>query len=97
MTVGPIEQTADGVRLWVKAVPRASRSEVAGIHGNVVRIRLAAPPVDDAANEQLVRFLADALSVQRSAVHVVSGQASRSKVILINGVTMEQVRLGLGL
>jgi len=97
VTVGPIEQTADGVRLWVKAVPRASRSEVAGIHGNVVRIRLAAPPVDGAANEQLVRFLADALSVQRSAVHVVSGQASRSKVILINGVTMEQVRLGLGL
>ena len=97
MRVGPLEQAADGARLWVKAVPRASRSEIAGIHGDMVRIRLAAPPVDGAANEELVRFLADALSVPRGAVSVVSGQASRSKVILISGLTMEQVRLGLGL
>lgn len=97
MRLGPVEQAADGTRLWVKAVPRASRSEIAGIYGDMVRIRLAAPPVDGAANEELVRFLADTLSVPRSAVRVVSGQASRSKVILINGITMEQVRLGLRL
>ena len=97
MRESPLEQAAEGARLWVKAVPRASRSEIAGIHGNVVRIRLAAPPVDGAANKELVRFLAEALSVPCSAVHVISGQASRSKVVLINGVTMEQVRLGLDL
>jgi len=95
--VAPIEQTAEGVRLRVKAVPRASRSEVAGIHGDVVRIRLAAPPVDGAANEELIRFLADILSVPRTAIRLVSGQTSRSKVITIVGVAAEQVRVSLGL
>lgn len=95
--MAPIEQTAEGVRLRVKAVPRASRSEVAGIHGDVVRIRLAAPPVDGAANEELIRFLADILSVPRTAIRLVSGQTSRSKVITIVGVAAEQVRVSLGL
>ena len=95
--MGPLEQTVQGVRLWVKVVPRASRSEVAGTHGNMVRIRLAAPPVDGAANDELVRFLADALSVPRTAIRLASGQASRSKVIAITGVNLEEVRLGLGL
>jgi uncharacterized protein len=95
--VGPIEQTAEGVCLRVKAVPRASRSEVAGVHGDVLRIRLAAPPVDGAANEELIRFLADTLSVPRTAIRFVSGQTSRSKVITIVGVTLEQVRMSLGL
>ena len=95
--MAPIEQTAEGVRLRIKAVPRASRSEVAGIHGNEVRIRLAAPPVDGAANEELIRFLADTLSVRRTAIRLVSGQTSRSKVITIVGVAPEQVRVSLGL
>ena len=63
----------------------------------MVRIRLAAPPVDGAANDELVRFLADALSVPRTAIRLASGQASRSKVIAITGVNLEEVRLGLGL
>jgi uncharacterized protein len=95
--VAPIEQTAEGVRLRVKAVPRASRSEVAGIHGDEVRIRLAAPPVDRAANEELIRFLADTLSVRRTAIRLVSGPTSRSKVITIVGIALEQVRRSLGL
>lgn len=95
--MGPLEQTVKGVRLRVKVVPRASLSEVAGIHGNMVRIRLAAPPVDGAANNELVRFIADALSVPRAAIRLVSGQSSRSKVVLIDSITLEQARLGLGL
>jgi len=95
--VGPLEQTAEGVRLRVKAVPRAMRSEVAGIHGDTVRIRLAAPPVDGAANEELVRFLAHTLSVQRTAIHLISGQTSRSKVVMVTGIDLERVRVGLGL
>jgi len=97
VTVGPLEQTVQGVRLRVKVVPRASLSEVAGTHGNMVRIRLAAPPVDGAANNELVRFIADALSVPRTAIRLVSGQSSRSKVVLIDSITLEQARLGLGL
>jgi uncharacterized protein (TIGR00251 family) len=63
----------------------------------MVRIRLAAPPVDGAANNELVRFIADALSVPRAAIRLVSGQSSRSKVVLIDSITLEQARLGLGL
>jgi hypothetical protein len=88
---------ADGVRLRLKVQPRASRTEVVGIHGEMVRIRLTAPPVDGAANEALLRFLAEKLSVPPSAVHLLSGHGSRSKVVLVIGADLEQVRLGLGL
>jgi uncharacterized protein len=89
--VEPIERTAQGVRLYVKAVPRSSRSEVAGLHGDQVRIRVAACPVDGAANEELIRFLADTLFVPRTAIVIVSGQSSRSKVVEISGLSPQDV------
>jgi uncharacterized protein len=95
--MAPIEQTAEGIRLRVKAIPRASRSEVAGIHGDVVRIRLAAVPVDGAANQELLRYLADHLAVPKSAVRLVSGQTSRTKVVVVSDVSLEQVRSRLAL
>ena len=75
-----------GVRLRVRVQPRASRNEIAGAHGDELRIRLQAPPVDRAANEALVRVIAEALGVSRSAVDIVSGLASRSKTVVIRGV-----------
>jgi uncharacterized protein len=95
--VSPVEGTAHGVRLRVKAVPRASRSQVAGRHGDSLRIRLAAPPVGGAANDELIRFLADTLAVPRAAICVVSGQASRSKVLTVDGIGLDQAVLLLGL
>ena len=88
----------DGVRLRVRVQPRASRSEIAGVHGDELRIRLQAPPVDGAANEALVRFLADALGAPRSAVEIVSGLASRSKTVVIRGVAEADAarRLAIG-
>jgi uncharacterized protein len=71
---------AGGIRIRLKVLPRASRTEVAGIPGNLVRIRLAAAPVDGAANDELLRYLAERLAVPKSAVHLVSGQTSRAKV-----------------
>ena len=87
-----------GVRLRVRVQPRASRSEIAGVHGDELRIRLQAPPVDGAANEALVRFLADALGAPRSAVEIVSGLASRSKTVVIRGVAEADAarRLAIG-
>ncbi|HEU5041725.1 MAG TPA: DUF167 domain-containing protein, partial [Gemmatimonadales bacterium] len=70
----------------LRVQPRASRSEVAGTHGDAIRVRLTAPPVDGAANEALVRFLAERLGVSRAAVRVVSGETSRSKVVEVDGV-----------
>jgi hypothetical protein len=87
-----------GVRLRVRVQPRASRSEIAGVHGDELRIRLQAPPVDGAANEALVRFLAEALGAPRSAVEIVSGLASRSKTVVIQGVVEAEAarRLAIG-
>jgi uncharacterized protein (TIGR00251 family) len=71
----------------VHVVPRAKVTEVVGRHGDAVRIRLAAPPVDGAANAELVRFLADRLGVPQSAVTIVRGAAGRRKTVAILGVT----------
>lgn len=67
--------------------PGAKRTEAAGTHGDRVKIRLAAPPVDGAANDELVRFLADAFGVPRRQVTIVSGATSRQKRVRIEGAT----------
>ena len=82
-----IAEVDGGVRIPVRVQPRASRSEAAGIHGDRVRIRLAAPPVDGAANEELVRFLARALDVPARNVEITAGHSSRSKTVRVEGIT----------
>jgi hypothetical protein len=74
-------------RLIVHVRPRAKRSEVAGRHGDAIKVRLAAPPVDGAANDELVRFLAEALGVPRRAVRLTAGLTSRRKTVEIEGLT----------
>jgi uncharacterized protein (TIGR00251 family) len=87
-----IEERPNGVRFAVRAQPRASRSEVAGIHNGALRIRIAAPPVDDQANTELIRFLARALGVAKSAVRIAAGRSGRSKTVEVDGVTAGAVR-----
>jgi uncharacterized protein (TIGR00251 family) len=71
----------------VRVVPRASRSEVVGEHDGALRVRISAPPVDGAANEELVRLLARKLKISRSAIAITGGQTSKLKVILVTGVS----------
>jgi uncharacterized protein len=66
--------------------PRASRTELAGRHGDALKVRVAAPPVDGAANEALIRFLADHLDVSRSAVRLEAGATGRIKVLAVTGI-----------
>lgn len=80
-----------GVRFAVRVQPRASRSEIVGVHGDAMKIRLSAPPVDGAANEALVELIAEVLGVGRRAVRIVSGETSRSKVVEVEGVTAAAV------
>lgn len=87
-----ISQRGSAVRFTVRVQPRASRSEIAGLHGDALRVRLAAPPVDGAANEALVRLLAELLGVPRRAVRIEGGLASRSKLVEVDGVGIEAVR-----
>lgn len=72
--------------------PRAARTELTGVHGGAIRIRLAAPPVDGAANDELVHFLADRLGVRRGDVGIVRGLSSRRKTVRIEGMTAEEAR-----
>jgi uncharacterized protein len=73
----------------VHVQPRASRTGLAGQHGDALKVRLAAPPVDGAANEALVRFLAELLGVPRSAVRLERGTTGRSKLVAVDGLTPE--------
>jgi uncharacterized protein len=93
----PISPTATGVHLWLRIQPRASREEVVGVSGDAIRIRLTAPPVDGAANEALVRFLAVRLEVPRSAVELVSGLTGRTKLVAVAGLSAEETGRRLGL
>lgn len=75
--------------LTILVQPRASRSEIVGPHGDALKVRLAASPVDGAANEELVRLLAKELDVSRSSIEIVSGLTSRRKTVRVSGATTE--------
>ena len=82
----------DGALLFtVRVVPRASRSCVTGEHDGALRVRVAAPPVEGAANEELVRVLARALRLPARAVEITSGHASKVKQVLARGAAREQL------
>jgi uncharacterized protein len=91
-----IAPTATGIRLRLHVQPRASRTEVAGPHGDALKVRLAAPPVDGAANEALVRFLAERLGVSRTAVRLESGASGRAKIVAVDGIGPEEAARRLG-
>lgn len=78
-------------RLTVHVVPRARTTAIAGRHGDAVKVRLVSPPLDGAANDELVRFLAERLDVSRSAVTIVAGHASRRKIVAIEGMESASV------
>ena len=87
-----VEERNGRVRFKVRVQPRASRSEVVGLHGDALKVRVTAPPVDGAANEALVDLFSRLFAVGRGAVRIVAGQGSRSKVVEIDGVTSDRVR-----
>jgi uncharacterized protein (TIGR00251 family) len=79
-------QAADGrITLTLHIQPGAKKTEFAGLHGDALKIRLAAPPVDGKANEALVKFVAETLKLPKSAVNLKSGQTSRRKVLEVQG------------
>lgn len=80
-----ITERDGGFLLQVHVQPRASRSEIAGLHGDAVKIRLRAPPVDGAANEELIRFLAELLGIRRDDISLMSGATGRSKRLFVRG------------
>ena len=81
-----------GIIFTVRVIPRSSRSEIAGEHDGALKVKLSAPPVEGAANVELIKLLAKALSVAKAAVVIVSGETSKTKRLRIDGVTADRLR-----
>jgi uncharacterized protein (TIGR00251 family) len=85
-----------GCTFGVHVVPRSRQDAVIGLYGEALKLRLKAPPVEGQANQALRAFLADRLGVRREAVEILSGRASRHKVVRVRGIQVDQVHALLG-
>lgn len=82
----PFKKTKEGITIWVKVQPRSSKKGISGVSGEALRVRLTSPPVDNAANEQLIEVLSVELGVKKSAISILRGQSSRDKLVEIRGI-----------
>lgn len=80
-----VKQSKAGLTFGVKVAPRASRDEVVGVEAGELKVRLAAPPVEGAANAALVDFLARRLGLSKAQVTLMRGEASRHKIVAVVG------------
>ena len=91
----PFHPHYDGALIDILVQPRASKSEITGVHDGALRIRIAAPPVEGSANDAIVEFLSKRLKLRKSDVQIVSGASGRRKRVLIRGISVELARDGL--
>ncbi|MGH9852649.1 MAG: DUF167 domain-containing protein, partial [Blastocatellia bacterium] len=80
----------DGISFAVRVQPRASKSGVVGELDGALKVRLAAPPVDGEANEELIRLLATLFAVPRQQITLISGQTSKNKLVRVGGVSIAE-------
>ena len=91
MTPAWLHPTSGGVELRILVQPRAGRDQVVGVHGEELKVRLAAPPVDGAANDACCGFLAKLCKLPRARVTLTAGATSRHKRVLLEGVEANSV------
>jgi uncharacterized protein (TIGR00251 family) len=91
----PIQQHQSNISFQVRLHPRAKKNALTGEIGDALKVAVTAPPVGGRANEACIEFLADFLKVPRSAITIVSGGASRTKVIRVAGLAREELRTRL--
>jgi uncharacterized protein len=89
-------QQGDSLSLTLHVQPGAKRSEIVGLHGDALKIKLAAPPIEGRANEALLRFIADTFDVPLRNVELKQGEQSRHKVVAIQGSTIAPQNLLVG-
>lgn len=90
-----VAATAAGCVLTVRVIPRANRTALAGERAGALLVRLAAPPVEGAANAALIAFLAECLQVARRQLTIASGETSRDKRIQVSGLSADAARTRL--
>jgi uncharacterized protein (TIGR00251 family) len=86
-----LKATSEGVEILVHVQPRASRTKIVGEHGGRLKIALAAPPVDGAANDELLGFLAKTVGVPKRDVELLQGATGRQKLVRVAGLTLEEL------
>jgi uncharacterized protein (TIGR00251 family) len=80
-----ISENNGSITFAVRVIPRSSKTEIVGEHNGALKVKLNSPPVDGAANDELVRLLSKEFGVLRSAIEIVSGQTARTKRIRVTG------------
>lgn len=80
------------VMLTVYAQPKAAHTQIAGVHGDALKIRVAAPPIEGKANEALIKFLAKLFRIPKSAIMIQSGEQSRTKHFLVKGLSYSHAK-----
>ena len=88
----PFQEKPEGVFFQIKVLPRSSHCEVAGMHGEALKIKITAPPLEGKANDEVVRFLSKHLGVKAVQVSIVHGEHSHIKTIAVYGMTGQQLR-----
>lgn len=84
-----ISETNEGLIIHFHVQPGASKSEISGLHGNRIKVRLKAPPVEGRANEELIRFLSKLLEIPKKNIEIISGGLSRQKNVKISGINKD--------
>jgi len=84
-------EKGDGLIFNVRVVPRASKSEIVGEFGGALKVRIASPPVDGAANVELIKVLSKKFGVAKSAVEILSGQTSKQKQVRVGGINQRDL------
>lgn len=84
-----VRETAEGLLVRLHVQPRARRCEIAGVFNGALKIKVTAPPVDDAANHAVIEFFAGLLKIPKSACRILAGEKSRDKTLQIRGVSIQ--------
>jgi hypothetical protein len=81
-----------GVLLTLHVLPNAPKSQIIGVHGKALKVKIHAPPVDGKANDEIIRFFSKELGIAKNRVQIISGNLSKSKRIRIEGLTWSEVK-----
>ena len=83
----PFQRSKKGITLKIRVEPRSSRKGIAGIAGDTVKVKVHAPPVGGAANEELIEVLSEKFSIRKSSIRILRGESSKNKVVEIEGLS----------
>ena len=83
-----VRETGEGLEVRIHVQPRARRCEISGIFNGALKIKVTAPPVDDAANRGIIEFFSSLLGIPKSGLHILAGSKSRDKILQVRGISL---------